>query len=378
MNTAGYPYDIGNASTMVHEYTPNTFVTPFLLCTQADTCSGQSGSGIWFYFTASGDSTAAGTLSGYGGDCASGGVSIARFTRITEAVATWMRSSFADCSCTSGACCDGCSLRPPSYICDGNADVEYRCSGAECGANAQQRALVRHCSGDSTACTGATELLPWSNVESCAADDLCQTDGRTYARCMGCSAGCSNGTCCECDSGPCCDGCRFKPPSEVCDDRVAVEYRCEGDACGGTPQQRVQRRFCSGTRSACDGNATAGDWQSTSSCSGQLCETDLTSFATCRPCELGCVEGRCTDPILADGGSADPGHADGGSAHAQPDMPSVSAGSGCSCAVQSQAISSWLLSVAALALARRRRPTPACLGGRPHRPRGRAARGPRG
>lgn len=58
------------------------------------------------------------------------------------------------------------------------------------------------------------------------------------------------GPICECLSGPCCDGCRIKPPDAVCSD-VYVGSSCSGTSTAWTT---TQRQLCDGVTSGCNGS----------------------------------------------------------------------------------------------------------------------------
>lgn len=75
-------------------------------------------------------------------------------------------------------------------------------------------------------------------------------------------AACMDGECigepCECDSGPCCDGCFFRPATYQCATGVIYEASCWtlSDACSGySPriEERVGNQFCEGASAECDG-----------------------------------------------------------------------------------------------------------------------------
>lgn len=76
------------------------------------------------------------------------------------------------------------------------------------------------------------------------------------------SAGAAGAAPCECTSGPCCDGCHFRPRSTVCDEDQVAETQCVRSTtpnflvCGSNVtrvEESVQRQFCSGSSAQCDG-----------------------------------------------------------------------------------------------------------------------------
>jgi hypothetical protein len=179
-------------------------------------------------------------------------------------------------------------------VCNDNADIEYRCDGNGCGADAQQRTAVQYCSGDSASCTGSLEWQSWSNIQSCNTDQLCETNTTTYASCNTCPDGCASGSCCECSSGPCCDGCHRSPSNVVCQPNVDTEYRCEGNFCGANAQKRVADRYCSGTSTDCNGTTTWTNWQDIENCQDtQICASNTSTYAVCLDCPQGCTNGEC-------------------------------------------------------------------------------------
>jgi hypothetical protein len=54
---------------------------------------------------------------------------------------------------------------------------------------------------------------------------------------------------CECNSGPCCDGCMFKGADVVCTDRW-TKMVCEGTSSGSAT---YYNRYCNGLSAACEG-----------------------------------------------------------------------------------------------------------------------------
>jgi hypothetical protein len=72
---------------------------------------------------------------------------------------------------------------------------------------------------------------------------------------------------CPCNSGPCCDGCGFRPASTLCQSHVQTQYGCDSSSCGGNVTVRYQDQYCSGSAAACDGSSTWTGSQIVDSCS---------------------------------------------------------------------------------------------------------------
>ena len=61
-------------------------------------------------------------------------------------------------------------------------------------------------------------------------------------------------TACDCNDGPCCDGCNLRPTSFICDQGVFRELvSLEGEGCGMPVYTRTLSGTCSGTSTDCDG-----------------------------------------------------------------------------------------------------------------------------
>ena len=70
---------------------------------------------------------------------------------------------------------------------------------------------------------------------------------------------------CECSSGPCCDGCHYRPSTYVCNTWTETDYGCPwGTDCGDNVgvRTRTNRRYCSGTSASCNGAISYGSWSS--------------------------------------------------------------------------------------------------------------------
>ncbi len=89
---------------------------------------------------------------------------------------------------------------------------------------------------------------------------------------------------CECASGPCCDGCNFRPSSFICDSWP--DYGCAwGTGCGSDVGINTYTQFCSGNSEGCDGNTTESGWTVAYPCSEwQVCA------GTACACSNNCLE----------------------------------------------------------------------------------------
>jgi hypothetical protein len=63
---------------------------------------------------------------------------------------------------------------------------------------------------------------------------------------------------CDCEDGPCCDGCRLRPTSHVCDPSVVYSATCgpPSTLCPGGARRITENfgnRFCNGSSAGCDG-----------------------------------------------------------------------------------------------------------------------------
>ena len=129
-----------------------------------------------------------------------------------------------------------------------------RCAGRECGNNW---------------CGGRCD-------PGCQPERRCSALGR-------CEAG---GEDCECQQGPCCDGCDLRRDYWTCENGVDVEYRCDGSECGSDAQRRFRLRRCSGASASCDGDLVWGAWNDIDDCSpDEACRADASGAS--------CVSGQC-------------------------------------------------------------------------------------
>lgn len=81
----------------------------------------------------------------------------------------------------------------------------------------------------------------------------------------------SKSSCCVCVDGPCCDGCNFKPSTELCDTKVKFTCKSTSDSIFSIATEK----FCAGSSKGCDGSAKTKAPE---------------AFKTCDAGE-GCVEG---------------------------------------------------------------------------------------
>jgi len=112
-----------------------------------------------------------------------------------------------------------------------------------------------------------------------------------------CGSGyCQNGFCqnivnnCECTSGPCCDGCHYKPAYQTCGTDYQQDYGCPwGTILGSDVGVRTRSRyqFCSGYTSSCSGswgNWSYSDWNVASFCNNsQTCSSGSPTCQTTNP-----------------------------------------------------------------------------------------------
>lgn len=278
ITSAGYPYD---RTGMVSESAGNEKVTDYRICSYLDACSGQSGSGAWFYDSSKGYMLTS-TFSGHGGIC-----SYASLTRINKTFYDWISETTGTCTCSTGECCNGCTYYSSTKICNYNYGTDYRCSNYGCGADAQKSVAFRYCSGGAASCSGKVEWQDWQTLYACGYNQICETDESTYASCSAvCQNGCQNGACCECSSGECCDGCHFTSGT-ACDDGLNCT---ENDTCfSGT---------CKGETKECDAFSDQCDIGKCDEDHGGCYESPAWNYSTCTdsdPCTEydTCIDGKC-------------------------------------------------------------------------------------
>ena len=198
------------------------------------------------------------------------------------------------CDNPDAPCCDGCYFRPTTHICNDEYDTDYQCNGGGCGDDAQKKIQVRHCSGNSSSCTGETSWGGWTTIENCSSTERCSSDNNYYASCSY-DTSCD----CECSNGICCDGCKYRPSSYICDAENDIDYQCSGAGCGDDAQKNIQVRYCSGNSSTCIGETSWGGWNTIDNCSStEKCSSDNNSYASCSynaSCDCECSSGVCCD-----------------------------------------------------------------------------------
>jgi hypothetical protein len=164
------------------------------------------------------------------------------------------------CACSGvSTCCDGCMPRNLNVDCeDALICTRSRCSAA--GA----------CVSTGVPITCASPAEPECQAAMCSAPGGCATTHiREGMSCSDDNAGTGNdhcvsgacvGTVCQCSSGPCCDGCFFRPASFACIDDGPITATCTGPdfyggLCPGVSRIHLQYgdRFCTGASSACTG-----------------------------------------------------------------------------------------------------------------------------
>jgi len=158
-----------------------------------------------------------------------------------------------ECPCPEGRCCYNCEFLVGMACAD--AGWEYQCSPGgvgSCNANYETRQLFQICSGSSPECDGPVVTgSGWVVIDQCKSYEQCTLDGCVEAR----------ETCCECQSGPCCDGCRFKNTDSVCR-TIEEEQGCPwGNDPGDDIGVRGIYQYCSGGTSECNGNIVEQDWE---------------------------------------------------------------------------------------------------------------------
>ncbi len=178
------------------------------------------------------------------------------------------------CTCSSGACCDGCHYKPVSFVCNDNLGIENGCPwGSGTGSNVGVRYLQQRCSGSSDACSGQQVYSEWQIKEDCGEDEAC-----INGECVNVEPCQSNSDCPAnhyCSNGDCkehvfpCDGDSDCPPDanmfcntqyEECmpiDGQCSASSDCAGHADG--PYCDSIYHFCYGPHCITDsGNCRPG------------------------------------------------------------------------------------------------------------------------
>lgn len=158
------------------------------------------------------------------------------------------------CSCTSGSCCNGCSYRSTSYVCNNNAGSETGCncySGPE--SDTYRRDSKQYCSGSSTSCAGSIAWNPWQLFQDCIGsyknEYLCSGSmlQRKYS-----NVGCVSGSCQglgdvwkdqqNCGSNSCGTwGQNYCKDSDVYHSKTCNDRGCSGSACYDNPRTEEVR-----------------------------------------------------------------------------------------------------------------------------------------
>ena len=91
-------------------------------------------------------------------------------------------------------------------------------------------------------------------------------------------------TTCDCTSGLCCDGCNYKPDTDVCNTHYATDYGCpDGTGCGQDVKVRYKQQYCPGDGPDCTGDVDAswGSWSLADNCETWETCTDDDSTCNC-------------------------------------------------------------------------------------------------
>jgi hypothetical protein len=108
-------------------------------------------------------------------------------------------SDASTCTCSTGPCCDGCHVRPNTYVCIDDELKDTYCSGSSvCSGKGLTRVFryeSRYCNGVGTSCNGAWFGERFEEL-NCSVDQ----NYATYARCEDPADGEA-----YCTSGPNCD-----------------------------------------------------------------------------------------------------------------------------------------------------------------------------
>lgn len=108
---------------------------------------------------------------------------------------------------------------------------------------------------------------------------------------------------CECDGGPCCDGCHLLGTESRCsEDPVSFERECGPGGCGADVVERRLFRHCSGRSTDCPTDVLReGPAEVVEDCeASELC-VFLETGPSCSPCAEGCAEGRCVEEQCSTG-----------------------------------------------------------------------------
>ena len=211
--------------------------------------------------------------------------------------------------------------------CDDQIDESFPGEGQPCNIPF----LDGVCATGELGCQGTQEVclqVEFGSSEECnGEDDDC--DGTIDGMIQSCTNNCSWGTqtCTNsiwspcnapqpaCTSGPCCDGCDYRPSSYKCSSSSQdSQYQCTGSGCGGQAQRKDQYRYCTGWSSDCGTSNLKWDpsWTTLDSCSSnEPCQATSYSASCGSSCGGQCVGGACcggTNEACCNGGSCNPSH----------------------------------------------------------------------
>ncbi len=219
--------------------------------------------------------------------------------------------------CQAGVSVCTQTVFPQTEVCDGvnnDCDDQTDESFPSMGQACMIPALQGECAKGVWQCQGQQEVCAQVNYgtnESCnGLDDDCNgaVDGMSESCTNNCSWGtrtCQGGIWSPCDapapactSGPCCDGCNYRPSSYQCSaSPYASDYQCtSGSGCGGQAQKKSQYRYCTGWSSDCGTGNLKWDpvWSILDSCSSsEPCVATGSSAYCAGACGGQCVSGAC-------------------------------------------------------------------------------------
>jgi N-acetylmuramoyl-L-alanine amidase len=216
-----------------------------------------------------------------------------------------------DAPCPAGSACDPDEAQCIPEAGLGTCSCPERAVLLGSSTSCARESAAGRCAGSrSCGADGLTDCdAPEPVAEVCnGVDDDC--DGTTDGMNRPCSTACGEGTeRCElgswvdcdaetpqCESGACCDGCRFRSTDTRCDDTpVDLRSTCDG-GCGGQVRSELAYRHCTGDSGACgDGNLRWEDQGVQQVCGDSaLCVEDA-GTAGCVTCDGPCVGGACSD-----------------------------------------------------------------------------------
>ena len=182
----------------------------------------------------------------------------------------------AGCECETGICCDGCSYKTTSTVCDNEVNKTYACrDGNGCGKDVFEQYKKQFCSGNNSNCTGDLSDWIYDLYSDCTSSEIC-VDG---------SSECVVESSCNCqdeDSFRCNDGDVYYYDS--CDNIGNKKEECGESGLIGS-------NFCK------DGDVYRT--YKTVGCSGSSC-TSTDSDQKQNDCSNGCSGGVCIECIAND------------------------------------------------------------------------------